>query len=162
MYTVGRNNVYIAQVQALDGCRGRLEEWRGHTLDCVAITVDCACIAIDWSPLLACHIDIGNKDYILLQGCCLLGKSLQRSLIPDYKGCSIWCVGDSVSKLAHSTHSQRLLLASLDGCIHYTTVGVVQGYIQLVVRACRHSYVDVGWSVVQNDTLAKRVINHTL
>ena len=159
---VGCIDIDIHKVQTLERSRGCAEQRSSHTLDSVAITANSLRVTLDWSPRLACHIDICNKEDILIQSCSLLGKCLQRCNIlhhEDIVGC---CVDNRVRELTNVSCNQWFGLVGLDGCIHHATLLVVQSYIKLVVNASRNYCVDVGWLLAELNTLAKRVLDNLL
>ena len=140
-----RCEIYIGEVQALDRSAGLVEQRSSQALDCETISENGLCVTLDWSPSLASHIDIRNKENILVQLSSLLSKRLQCCNVLNYEHRSIRNIIDCVAELANLTSLERFLVASLYGCIHYTTLGVVQSNIQLVVLACRNCNVEVGW-----------------
>ena len=159
---LGLDDIHALEVQTTNGCACRAEERCGQTLDRVAITANGAVVALNRTPSLACQIYISHEQYILVQGCCLCCKCLQRCCILYNKylvGCS---VRDSIRELTHLACHEWLLAVALYGCIHHATLGVVECDIELGVDTCRNCYVEVGRLAREGNALAKRVLDNLL
>ena len=154
VWRYGLVDVYICEVQTLERCCSYTEQWSSQTVDCKTISEDSTLVTLDWSPSLTGQINVCNEQCVLLQSFSLSSKLLQRLYIANYEYCIVWSVGDSVCELAHLAYSQRLSVVSLNGCIHYATLVVVQSDIQLVVCASRNGYVDILWLARKWETLS--------
>ena len=172
-----RRDIHILQVQTLNICSEDIEQRSVQALDSETISVEGVLhwsaissltysVPSERSPLLATHINVCYQQNILCENALassyIRSKRLQRCYIANNHNAGIWRVRDILRKGTHLAYSQRLLLASLNGCVHHATLSVVQGYIQLVVLASRNCYVDVCSLAREVNTLAKRVVDNRL
>ena len=143
IWILGLVDVHIYQVQTLDTCVCLAKQRSCQALDCVAVSDKVLRVALDWSPRLACHVDIVNHDSILVERCSFACKLLQACLVVNNKEIGVCLVCDGVRKLTHIARNKRLGVARLNCCIHYTTRVLVDGNIELVVLARRNCKVEV-------------------
>ena len=152
----------ILEVQASDRSACSAEERSCQTLNSVAVSVYGLRVALDWSPSLACHIDIGDEQCVVLQCCCLSCKLQQGRLILNYEERCSRNIADVVAKLAQLARLERVLVACLNGCVHHAAVNIVQSKIELVVNTCRNSQVQVAGLRSELQALAKRILHKRL
>ena len=158
---VGDGHINACQLHILDICCSDIEQWSVQALDCEVATVEGVLAKVlDWSPLDACHIDLGSNlsRSAWIECTCNLCKcdKILSALDQELLAVGIGCVS-LVSKLLELTNNTCVdcVDCALELNSHLLVSLGVNGNHESTILSCRNSNVNSLSLVTEYQTLCE-------